>query len=248
MREISDLVPELARAPSAAPIDQSMLLSQSSAARNALGIARRALCVKAGGFFELQTDQVVPSQLDAYSYNHDSTAAERRRLRPGWAGSWKTELGSSTNTIHSLYHWADYDQRDRACNASDPLDPKWCPELTSSTSVVMLEATDVLKSCGLSGAAGFEPLPQQQADAQVAWELRRYQLVLGYPTVPKFLGLYSEGLKDKLSADDSGASQLVSLLYSDSGSLNVVIELCARLPVSLLRSLLARTQQSDEIT
>ena len=61
------------------------LLSQSSAARNALGIARSALCVKAGGFFELQTDQVVPSQLDAYSYNHDSTDAERRRLRPGWA-------------------------------------------------------------------------------------------------------------------------------------------------------------------
>ena len=37
--------------------------------------------------------------------------------------------------------------------------------------------------------------------------------------------LYTDGLRDKLSADDSGASTLVSLLYSDNGPLNVVIEL-----------------------
>jgi len=55
--------------------------------------------------------------------------------------------------------------------------------------------------------------------------MRTYQLSLGYSTVPTFLELYSEGLRDKLAADDSGASQLATLLYSDSGSLNTVIEL-----------------------
>ena len=59
----------------------------------------------------------------------------------------------------------------------------------------------------------------------VAWELRKYQLQLGYDTVPRFLELYKEGLKDKLAADDSGASELATLLYSDSGPLNVVVEL-----------------------
>lgn len=43
--------------------------------------------------------------------------------------------------------------------------------------------------------------------------------------MPKFLQLYSAGLKDKLAADDSGASQLATLLYSDCGSLNIVMEL-----------------------
>ena len=79
-----------------------------------------------------------------------------------------------------------------------------------------------MNSCGLPGAAGFNT---SEGGPNVAWELRKYQLVLGYTTMPRFLELYSEGLKDKLAADDSGASQLVSLLYSDNGSLNVVIEL-----------------------
>ena len=43
--------------------------------------------------------------------------------------------------------------------------------------------------------------------------------------MPKFLQLYSAWLKDKLAADDSGASQLATLLYSDCGSLNIVMEL-----------------------
>ena len=59
----------------------------------------------------------------------------------------------------------------------------------------------------------------------MAYELRTYQLQLGYPTVPSFLELYADGLRDKLSADDSGASTLVTLLYSDVGPLNMVVEL-----------------------
>ena len=43
--------------------------------------------------------------------------------------------------------------------------------------------------------------------------------------MPRFLDLYTAGLQDKLKADDTGASQLVTLLYSDCGPLNVVIEL-----------------------
>ena len=116
----------------------------------------------------------------------------------------------------------------------------------------------------------------------VTWELRRYQLVLGYPTVPRFLELYGAGLPEKLrvrdcprnpchfgilfgersrvsersysskalivkqaatqiyyrvlrasspvrsacqgEVDQTGASTLVTLLYSDSGPLNVVVE------------------------
>lgn len=90
----------------------------------------------------------------------------------------------------------------------------------------MVEASACLHACGLPGAAGFTPKPSDGNDAGlVAWEMRTYQLQLGYDTVPRFLDLYGAGLADKLATDQSGASELATLLYSDSGSLNVVIEL-----------------------
>ena len=156
----------------------------------------------------------------------------------------------ATGKVHHLYHWNDYDERDRARAAVEdhpmyfgneesmrgggtdqdallPL-PALRQKLSSSESVVMIEATDALRSCGLPGAAGFEDALNAAGEAtstQVTYELRQYQLVLGYPTVPQFLELYTEGLQDKLKADTSGASQLATLLYSDCGPLNVVIEL-----------------------
>lgn len=56
-------------------------------------------------------------------------------------------------------------------------------------------------------------------------ELRKYQLKLGYDTVPKFLQLYSEALPSKLnSAGTHPTTQLVTVLVSDVGSLNTVYE------------------------
>lgn len=214
-----------------------------------------------GGFFELRTDAVLPGSIDTYLKQHNSTAAERKKLLPGWLGMWKTELGGSAFNVHHLYHWQSYDERDASAAGAMNDHPMWltneealggggCSDglfplpslrdkLHSSSSVVMMEATDTLTRCGLRGAGGFAT-PAAAADgtgagagtgvsssggATVAWELRTYQLVLGYPTVPKFLELYESGLRDKLAADDSGASELATLLYSDCGSLNVVMEL-----------------------
>ena len=184
--------------------------------------------VKPGGFFELRTDKILPGKLINYVGHHSYMAAQERASKPGWLGSWKTELGSSTHKVSSLYHWSSYDERDAAFPEGDYTPSPMQDALESSSSVVMLEATAALQSCGLPGAAGYPPASVTEADTsttRVAWELRQYQLVLGYPTVPKFLELYTDGLRDKLSADDSGASTLVSLLYSDNGPLNVVIEL-----------------------
>ena len=62
--------------------------------------------------------------------------------------------------------------------------PSLRQKLSSSESVIMLEATDALQSCGLPGAAGFVVPVNTPQDSLVAWEMRSYQLVLGYPTVP----------------------------------------------------------------
>ena len=226
-------------------------LNMHLAARRAAAIASRRRfstvpVIKPGGFFELRRDQVMPGSIGSYMEEHNSTASERRKLLPGWLGIWKTEVGGSVQSIQHLYHWDDYDQRDASRAAAEdhpmwfrnshafhgggadqdcllPL-PSLRQKLSSSESVIMVEATEALQSCGLPGAAGFQPLAPTTEGALTAWEMRTYQLVLGYPTVPQFLELYTKGLRDKLAADDSGASQLATLLFSDCGSLNVVVE------------------------
>lgn len=58
------------------------------------------------------------------------------------------------------------------------------------------------------------------------YEIRRYQLKLGYDTVPNFLSLYKAGLPSKLNAPGNDpTTALVTLLYSEVGQLNEVIEI-----------------------
>lgn len=80
---------------------------------------------------------------------------------------------------------------------------------------------------GLRGfASDFAAAPASSSGpAPVAsiYELRRYKLQLGYDTVPKFLELYGSGLPSKLAANAPG-TELLSLLYTEVGELNEVIE------------------------
>lgn len=57
-------------------------------------------------------------------------------------------------------------------------------------------------------------------------ELRHYHLKLGYDTVPNFLQLYGAGLPSKLEAPGTDpGTKLVTLLYSEVGRLNQVVEI-----------------------
>mmetsp|Transcript_6645 Transcript_6645/g.14498 ORF Transcript_6645/g.14498 Transcript_6645/m.14498 type:complete len:237 (+) Transcript_6645:126-836(+) len=92
-------------------------------------------------------------------------------------------------------------------------------------STIYAEATKVLQDNGIEGvsaALGEEGV----ASSDAIYELRNYQLVLGYDTVPKFLELYGNGLPSKLAAEGTDPStSLVTLLYSEIGPLNNVVEL-----------------------
>mmetsp|Transcript_29942 Transcript_29942/g.56631 ORF Transcript_29942/g.56631 Transcript_29942/m.56631 type:complete len:169 (+) Transcript_29942:464-970(+) len=56
-------------------------------------------------------------------------------------------------------------------------------------------------------------------------ELRKYQLKLGYDTVPKFLQSYSAALSSKLNAIGTHpTTQLATVMVGDVGSLNTVYE------------------------
>ena len=109
------------------------------------------------------------------------------------------------------------------------------PFLVDQKSTIFVEAPLVSESegvCGLKQPGNIEEqlYYDQHSDDDTSssdsiLELRRYQLKLGYDTVPKFLELYGAGLPSKLKAPGTDPStSLVTLLYSEVGQLNEVME------------------------
>mmetsp|Transcript_36723 Transcript_36723/g.73595 ORF Transcript_36723/g.73595 Transcript_36723/m.73595 type:complete len:252 (+) Transcript_36723:148-903(+) len=200
----------------------------------------------APGFFELRQYVIRPGSMKPYMTETFAAAGVRKALfdtqDSRWLSFFSTEIGGSLTSVHHLYWYKDYDVRDKVrAKAASSLEwgaylKEVRPLMDSQKNCALIEATSTLQAAGLPGALSFAA-PDDSCTA-VAYELRRYQLKLGYNTVPDFLKLYGEGLPDKLRVDDSGASTLVTLLYSDSGPLNVVYEVWRH--ESLQRSLAAR--------
>ena len=109
------------------------------------------------------------------------------------------------------------------------------PFMVDQKSTIFVEAplvSEIEGVCGLTpGTIEQQLYDQQHSDDDASsssdsiLELRRYQLKLGYDTVPKFLELYGAGLPSKLTAPGTDPStSLVTLLYSEVGQLNEVME------------------------
>lgn len=110
------------------------------------------------------------------------------------------------------------------------------PFMVDQKSTIFVEASlvsEIEGVCGLKHTGNIEQLLYDQhsdddassTSSDSILELRRYQLKLGYDTVPKFLELYGTGLPSKLKAPGTDPStSLVTLLSSEVGQLNEVME------------------------
>ena len=103
--------------------------------------------------------------------------------------------------------------------------------MNSQKSTIFVEApliSEFDQVCGLAPGAAEQHLDAILADgdsSECIFEIRRYHLKLGYDTVPNFFSLYKEGLPSKLNAPGTDpTTALVTLLYSEVGQLNEVIE------------------------
>ncbi len=110
------------------------------------------------------------------------------------------------------------------------------PCMKSQKSTIFVEAPlvkEVEGVCGLGPGLAEAHLENLNLDNDTSstssnsiYEIRRYQLKLGYDTVPTFLSLYSAGLPSKLAAHGNDPSTtLITVLYSEVGQLNEVIEI-----------------------
>lgn len=191
---------------------------------------RRGAARRAGRYVEARVADVKPKRADAYaaalraSCASSALAPELRALR--------TTIGRLNRflVLDAYDAYADRDAREaallRGAAAADipaAVDVA-AAEVCAATSVYT-EARALLDANGLKGLGAWTA-PPAVAEERPAIELRTYQLRLGYDTVPKFLDLYGAGLPEKLAADQTGASELVTLLVSEAGDapLNTVVE------------------------
>jgi hypothetical protein len=107
--------------------------------------------------------------------------------------------------------WKDYLQKARPC-------------MVNQKSTIFVEAPIVSQMDGICGLKyGYKNVSRNNDSI---FEFRRYQLKLGYDTVPMFLELYENGLPSKLTSPGTDPStELITLLYSEVGQLNEVIEI-----------------------
>lgn len=78
----------------------------------------------------------------------------------------------------------------------------------------------------ISGLGAAFPEINGESSTGSIYEIRRYKLKLGYDTVPNMLSIYKSGLPSKLTAEGTDpTTSLVTLLYSEVGLLNEVIEI-----------------------
>jgi len=187
------------------------------------------------GLFEFRVCSVKPGAMDAYLAACAAHAETRARLEPGFLGAFRTSTGGELNEITRVTHFADYDARD-ATSAAKRADPAWrafCQDtesmLEKHTSEMYLPATPCLEAIAKSPSdanafSRWRAFFHENDEKPGVFELRAYQLELGYNPIPKLVAHMAEGLPSKLASDPDENGALVGMFYSDVGRLNRFVE------------------------
>ena len=194
------------------------------AARSARVVVRRGSPRRMSSMVELREDRLHPGAASEWAAAFQSSAVRSSQLRTATL----PEVGGVLDVATTTYSWSGHEERSAyyAALAADPLDHsggRWVAERKSCLYV----EPPLVADFGLHGLANAAP-PEGASGGggDAIYELRRYQLQLGYKTVPRFLELYAGGLPSKLAAPGTDpSSSLVTVLNTEVGSLNEVIEL-----------------------
>lgn len=182
---------------------------------------------------ELREYQLHPEHAVKYMKLTAEAADIRKRLVPLRMFSLPETGGPLLHVAtHAYYYQGGLEERDerRPVMGSDP---DWVaylqqcrPCMMSQASTIWVEA-DLVQKFHLLGlkTEADRNTSNTPPEATTILELRRYQLKLGYDTVPEFLKLYEAGLPSKLNAEGTDpTSELVTVMHTDVGPLNQVME------------------------
>ena len=179
---------------------------------------------------ELREYYLHPEHAAAYMQATTTAGDLRKRLVPLRFFSLPETGGQLHTATHAYYYAGGHDERN-AKRAAMAADPDWKqyvatirPHAAAQHSNIYIEAPLVQK---IDAITGLSPVPNELLPGHSPiLEIRRYQLQLGYDTVPQFLEWYGGAIADKLTAPGTcETTSLVTLLYSDVGQLNEVLEI-----------------------
>mmetsp|Transcript_14301 Transcript_14301/g.29194 ORF Transcript_14301/g.29194 Transcript_14301/m.29194 type:complete len:275 (+) Transcript_14301:52-876(+) len=181
---------------------------------------------------ELRQYQLHPAAAATYTKNTIQSSDLRKNLPLAFFGF--PETGSiALNTAVHLYHYPEGTRQRKDERAALAKKDEWKQYLGGVKECMMQQKSEIFVEAGLvqdfEQVTGLEYWIKNDgslnSDGESIVELRKYQLKLGYDTVPNFLKLYAQVLPSKLNAIGTHpTTQLVTILVSDVGSLNTVYE------------------------
>eukprot|EP00440_Ansanella_granifera_P005545 gb/GFBE01006023.1/.p1 GENE.gb/GFBE01006023.1/~~gb/GFBE01006023.1/.p1 ORF type:complete len:244 (+),score=45.34 gb/GFBE01006023.1/:1-732(+) len=190
---------------------------------------RRMAASAAPGLYERRVYSVAPGQMRAFLDASSASAAARKRVLPGFLGMFQTEIGGDINRLTHFYHFPGGLKEREAVLSAAQQDSEWSAYLAESNKLIAAQTSDIFVESDACKAAAGAPRAVDFSGSSAAgsgvYELRTYQLELGYTTVPKLYDLYATGLPAKMAADTERSGELVFLGHIDVGRLNEVVEL-----------------------
>lgn len=204
----------------------SRLLSRSTSSK-LFESARSLSALSATPVVELREYDLHPQHVSSYLQSTAASADTRKSLSPLRLFSLPEIGGGPLNVAtHAYYYRGGHAERE-AARAAMAHSPAWGAyasgiraHVREQRSNIFVEAPFVGKIDDVPGLGGRFA---SDGDAPIL-EFRRYRLVLGYDTVPKFYKLLQDGLGEKLEANDP-TSSLVTVMHCDVGRLNEVVEI-----------------------
>ena len=206
------------------------MLSRISKSPNSLKYNFRCMSSRKG-IIEIRTYKGFPQHSSEYLRHANASAGLRERycgdrwklfLRP------ETGYGSLSDFIH-IYHYPGMQERFESRKKMGE-DKNWNDFLIASRPCLQEQSSEIFCPANIilnEGQNDFEyfSIPEEANSLDAVYEIRHYQLIPGYETVPQLIEIFNEGLPDKINACDSSTGRLILLAHSDVGLLNQFIEI-----------------------
>ena len=180
---------------------------------------------------ELREYKLHPAHVKPYLTATVDAAEIRKSLVPLRLFTMPETGGVLNVPTHFYYYKGGFEERD-ACRARQSDTKEWVeylkvarPCVLEQKSTIFVEAPLVQKFPEICGLIDVPSFSDDVSASDCIYEMRRYKLKLGYDTVPNMLKFYEDGLPSKLNSEGDPSTSLVTVLYSEVGVLNEVIEI-----------------------
>jgi hypothetical protein len=136
-----------------------------------------------------------------------------------------TGYGTLQDFLH-IYHYKDGLEERSDIRSKMALDSKWMEFLDTSRKCLNQQKSEIFVPINLKGLHidYFNIDKSNNENNNPVYEIRHYQLIPGYDTIPKMIDIFSKGLPDKLTCG-KGFGELILLAHSDVTILNQFIEI-----------------------